>query len=375
MDADARRANEERIYGLAFLALAGIGSRRLFRLQAHFASLAHAWEAPYRELERSATLGPAALAALEAARRAPESLQEARRSAEALERKGIAMVLGHDPAYPPLLREIADPPGVLFVRGRLPTAAAMVALVGTRGATAYGLRTARRLASELAARGVLVVSGLALGIDAAAHAGALSTGLTVAVLGSGLDHVGPARNRKLAAEIVANGGGLVSEYLPATPAAAGQFPARNRIVSGMCHATVVVEAPARSGALITADLALEQGREVMAVPGAIDQVQSAGTLTLIAQGAKLVARVEDVLAELPTWAESGAARGTPAKSMAGLPPEERQVLAALARGPLHVDAVAAASGLSAAVVTGLLMVLELKAFVVQLPGNLYIRHP
>lgn len=374
MDAEARHA-DERIYALALLGVAGIGARRLHRLRAGCESLEGAWHASPQELARLGVLSKPALAALETARRSKDGLSEARRLAEALDRRGIAMLLGDDARYPPLLREIADPPGLLFLRGHMPQAAAMVALVGTRQATAYGLRTARRLAAELAAHGVGVVSGLALGIDAAAHAGALATGRTVAVLGAGLDHVGPARNCRLAEEIVAHGGGLVSEYLPATPAAAGQFPARNRIVSGMCQATVVVEAPARSGALITADLALEQGREVLAVPGAIDQVQSAGTLGLIAQGAKLVTRVEDVLEELPILPESRPAGGTWAPSPQGLPPDERKVLAALRAGPMHVDGVAAASGLSAAVVTGLLMVLELKAFVVQLPGNLYIRHP
>ena len=253
----------------------------------------------------------------------------------------------------------------------------MVALVGTRGATAYGLRTARRLGAELAAYGVTVISGLALGIDAAAHAGALETGLTAAVLGSGLDHVGPARNHRLAERIVASGGGLLSEYLPATPPAAGQFPARNRIVSGMCQATVVVEAPVRSGALITADLALEQGREVMAVPGPIDQPQSAGTLMLLSQGAKLVTSVEDILCELAMPSERplpGLSAPPKAEILGDLPADEARILKVLGPEPRHVDRITAESGLPAAVVTGLLLVLELKAFVVQLPGNLYIRH-
>ena len=366
------RVAEERIYALGLMAVEGIGSRRINRLRERFGTLSAAWHAPYPELRRLGELGPRALDALEACRRSAEALFSARRAADALDRRGIALHLLNDPGYPPLLREIPDPPAALFVRGHLPVSGPMVALVGTRGATAYGLRTARRLGAELAERGVVVVSGLALGIDAAAHAGAVTTGRTVAVLGSGLDHVGPARNRRLAEEIAASGGGIVSEYPPGTPAAAGQFPARNRIVSGLCHATVVVEAPERSGALITADLALEQGREVMAVPGAIDQVQSAGSLALIAQGAKLVRSVEDVLEELPLDQEAPRKRPQPPID---LPPDERRILAALGPAPMHVDGVAAACGLPSAVVTGLLLVLELKAFVVQLPGNLYIRHP
>ena len=368
---------DERLYTLAFLAVPGIACRRIARLREQFGSLEAAWHAPRSALEAMPDLGGKAFAAVEACRTSMSALDAAKRLLENLERREIGMHVPDAEEYPTLLREIADPPAALFVKGRMPPPGPMVALVGTRGATAYGLRTARRLAAELAAHGVTVVSGLALGIDAAAHAGALETGKTVAVLGSGLDHAGPARNLRLAEQIVANGGGLLSEYLPATPAAAGQFPARNRIVSGMCHATVVVEAPLRSGALITADLALEQGREVMAVPGPIDQPQSAGTLQLLSQGAKLVTSVEDILAELPATGHGrplGAAGGAKPVFPRDLPPDEARILKALGPDPRHVDRITAESGLPAAVVTGLLLVLELKAFVVQLPGNHYIRH-
>lgn len=368
---------DERCYTLALLGVPGIAARRIARLRERFGSLSAAWQAPTHELRQVPDLGPKAIAALEAARSSREAVNAAQRELETLARRGIALVVPDDPAYPPLLREIADPPAALFVQGSLAPPGPMVALVGTRGATAYGLRTARRLGSELAERGVSVVSGLAIGIDAAAHAGALQTGHTAAVLGAGLDHVGPATNRRLADQIVAAGGALISEYRPATPPAAGQFPARNRIVSGMCHATVVIEAPLRSGALITADLALEQGRDVMAVPGAIDQVQSAGTLALLSQGAKLVASVSDILAELP-HAESTAWERPPAvpkpRIPADLPEDEARILKAVGPDPRHADRIAAETGLPAAVVTGLLLVLELKAFVVQLPGNHYIRH-
>ncbi len=363
--------DDERLYALALMGVAGIGSRRIAHLVARFGSRAAAWQAPKPDLHRVPALGPKALEALESSRRGPDALAAARRELDSFEARGIAMLLPEDPAYPPLLREIPDPPAALFMRGQLGAHGPRVALVGTRAASAYGLRTARRLAAELAERGVTVVSGLAIGIDAAAHAGALEAGVTLAVLGSGVDQVHPACNRRLARQIVDGGGGLLSEYPPATPPAPGQFPARNRIVSGMCHATVVVEAPLRSGALITADLALEQGREVMAVPGGIDQVQSAGALALLSQGAKLVTGVEDILAEIP----AAAPRPPRPRMPRDLPPEEARVLEALGETPRHADQVVSATGLPAAVVTGLLLVLELKAFVVQLPGNTYIRHP
>lgn len=371
--------SDESSYALALIRVPGIGSRRLTRLRDRFGSLCAAWHAPWDALRAMPELGAKAAAELEATRRASEPLRTARRDLAAYAARGLRLHLLGDPTYPPLLREISDPPALLFAHGTLDLTGPMVALVGTRSATAYGLRIARRLGLELAARGITVVSGLALGIDAAAHAGALEGGLTAAVLGSGLDHVGPARNRRLAEAIVQRGGALLSEYPPETSPAAGQFPARNRIVSGMCLATVVIEAPLRSGALITADLALEQGREVMAVPGPIDQRQSEGTLALLSQGAKLVTSVDDILSELP-GSIAGSLPGGPTPRPAqkqvpvDLPADEARILKAIGNDPIHADRIAAVTGLPAAVVTGLLLVLELKAFVVQLPGNTYIRH-
>ncbi len=370
-------SDNEHLYALALMRVPGIGSRRIARLHERFGSLGAAWHAPSFELHGTLDLGPKTLRALDGHRGSPASLDAARRELDGIQRRGLSMILREDAAYPPLLREIADPPAALFVRGTLDLTGPMVALVGTRAATAYGLRTARRLAAELAENGVNVLSGLAIGIDAAAHAGAAAAGRTAAVLGAGLDHVGPASNRRLAEQIVEQGGALISEYLPATPPVAGQFPARNRIVSGMCHATVVIEAPLRSGALITADLALEQGREVMAVPGAIDQPQSAGTLMLLSQGAKLVTGVSDILSELPLAEAKPPACGSRGRNggiPADLPEDEARILRALGPDPRHADRIAAETGLPVAVVTALLLVLELKAFIVKLPGNSYIRH-
>jgi DNA processing protein len=201
--------------------------------------------------------------------------------------------------YPPLLTAIPDPPGQLWLRGEVAPdllEAASVAVVGARACSAYGRAVARTLARELAEAGVVVVSGLARGIDGEAHRGALEAGgLTVAVLGCGIDRDYPAGHAELAARIVTGGGLVVSEYEPGVEPAPWRFPARNRIIAGLCRATVVVEARDRSGALITADFALEDGREVMAVPGEITSSLSAGTNALLRLGATPVTRADDVL--------------------------------------------------------------------------------
>ncbi|TMD16658.1 MAG: DNA-protecting protein DprA, partial [Chloroflexi bacterium] len=206
-----------------------------------------------------------------------------------------------DPGYPALLRAIADPPDRLYVRGTIPSGC-MIAVVGSRRATPYGLRVAERLARELAGLGVVVVSGLARGVDAAAHRGALAAGgQTVAVLAGGLDRIYPPEHASMA-EQIAGQGALLSEARDGTAPLPGLFPVRNRIISGLSRGLVVVEAAERSGALITARMALEQGREVFAVPGSIENPLTAGTHGLIRDGAGLVQGVEDVLAEFPDLA-------------------------------------------------------------------------
>jgi DNA processing protein len=205
------------------------------------------------------------------------------------------------PDYPALLKMIHDPPRRLFVQGTLPTVP-MLAVIGSRRATPYGLRVARRLAGELAAAGMAIVSGLARGIDGAAHQGALEAGgQTVAVMATGLDLIYPPEHVELAAQICKSGA-LVTEAEPGTMPLPSRFPVRNRIISGLSVGVVVVEAAERSGALITARMALEQGREVLCVPGSIENPLSVGTHSLIKDGAKLVHTVEDVLAEFPALA-------------------------------------------------------------------------
>jgi len=231
---------------------------------------------------------------------ADKSTEEADRILGACERLGLRVLTMQDADYPVRLRNIFEPPCLLYVRGRLPVIdeEAAVAMVGTRGATPYGVASAEKLAFSVAKQGALVVSGGARGIDSAAHRGALRAGgRTVAVLGCGPDVVYPAENESLFRDIEATGA-LISEYPPGTNAAGGHFPVRNRIISGLCLATVVVEAPERSGALITARTALEQGRDVFAVPGPIDAPASRGCNRLIANGeAALAADGSDVLWE------------------------------------------------------------------------------
>jgi DNA processing protein len=283
---------------------------------------------------------------------------------------GVRHVGMPDAGYPGRLAEIYDPPFGLFLRGdpgalaRLAEGPA-VAIVGSRRATAAGRALARALAGDLAARGAVVVSGLAHGIDAAAHEGALAAGgTTVAVLGSGVDVPYPRRNRDLATRIV-RGGLLASEYWPGTPPAPWRFPARNRIVAGLAHAVAVVEAGRRSGALITADFALEQGRPVLAVPGWPGAEASAGCNALLRAGAALLETADDVVAELPDLA-FGPARPPEAPVPQGL---AGRVLELLRREPMRPDELAAALRADAGPVAAALALLEVEGHAVRGEGQ------
>ena len=290
---------------------------------------------------------------------------------------GIAILSECDPAYPRALREIHDPPGILFVRGEvLPQDALAVAIVGSRHATHYGLAQAERLAGGLARAGLTIISGLARGIDAAAHRGALAAGgRTLAVLGSGVLNMYPPEHAALADEVAARGA-VISESPPRSPPLSGAFPQRNRIISGMSLGVLVVEASVRSGALISARHAMEQGREVFAVPGRVDNRMSHGCHRLIRDGAKLVETVDDVLEELgplvaPAQSAQGDAVHHPAELM--LNELEQQVLAKIASEPITIDAVLAASQLPAPQVLATISVLEMRRLIRRLSGNLIMR--
>jgi DNA processing protein len=280
-----------------------------------------------------------------------------------------------DPEYPTNLAHIADPPPVLFVRGELTDSDEnAVALVGTRRATTYGRAVAERLAADLAYAGITVVSGLAKGIDTTAHAAAVSAGgRTLAVLGNGLDQIYPPQNAGLAQRIVdQQRGALISEFAPGVPPDAVNFPRRNRVIAGLARVTVIIEAGERSGALITADFALEQGREVLAVPGSIMSPMSAGPNDLLKQGAAPVTSARDIVNVLNS--ETPLAEQPPlARAMLELGPQESSVWEALAGDPRHVDEVARALGRAAGDVSATLAMLELKGMARQVGGMLYTR--
>jgi len=275
-----------------------------------------------------------------------------------------------DAAYPSPLRMIADPPSPLYVRGDVVSSdARAVAIVGTRRASAYGANVARVLGTELARAGVTVVSGLARGIDAAAHQGAIEAGgRTIAVLGCGVDVVYPPEHKRLLAQVVARGA-AVSEHPPGTPPLRHHFPRRNRIISGLSLGVIVVEGRDDSGALITASAAAEQGREVFAVPGLIFDARSRAPHRLLQEGAKLVACVEDVLEELRLPALPLAV-AAPEARLEGL---EERVYAQVDLEPAHIDQLAQRAGLPVGQVARSLLTLECRGLIEALPGQRYTR--
>lgn len=280
-----------------------------------------------------------------------------------------------DPSYPPALREIHDPPMVLYIKGRdiLPRAV-FIAVVGSRNPTPYGLKAAEKIGQGLARRGVGVVSGLARGIDSAAHWGSLGgRGFTAAVLGTGIDVLYPKSNKKLLDQIIEKGA-AITEFPLGTPPEPKHFPIRNRIISGLSRGVVVVEATKNSGSLITASLALEQGREVFAVPGSIDSFKSTGCHFLIKQGARLVENADDILDELglnyPHAAKTDTFKENP------LPPMERNEKAIydiIGDYPIHIDQIAREGRLEPGEVSNVLTRMELKGIIRQLPGKMFVR--
>ena len=359
---------DERAYWVVLNMATGIGPVRFQRLLEICGGARGAWQASDLEL---------AAAGLE--RRTADSLRRLRQrtSPEAVARRlaqlGIRVVTLLDDEYPCNLRQVADAPPVLFVRGSLrPGDSQAVALVGTRRATAYGRAVAERLARDLAGAGVTIVSGLAKGVDTSAHLATLEAGgRTLAVLGNGLDQVYPPENGALARRIAENDrGALVSEFAPGVPPDAVNFPRRNRIISGLSRATVIVEAGERSGALITADFALEQGREVLAVPGSILNAMSVGANQLLRQGATPVTCAGDILEALGAPA---AATLTRTDEVPDVSPPEATLWRALSGEPRHADEFARTLGLSSGEVVATLAMLELKGLARQVGSMLYTR--
>ena len=307
---------------------------------------------------------------------------------EFADRTCVSIVTSQDPLYPSQLLSTYDYPAFLYVKGHLKEDDVNVAVVGSRTASTYGKFTTERLCRELVLRGITVISGLARGIDSAAHRGALSgKGRTIAVLGCGLDVVYPPENEKLFNEISLQGA-LISEFPFGTPPNAPNFPARNRIISGISLGVVVVEASEKSGSLITARIALEQGREVFAVPGSIDSSGSRGTNKLIKQGAKLIENVEDILEEIlpqvtraPKLVKPDQRQKQPddqQKILTSSPDlvlkeTEKTVWQVLSQKPVHIDQIITSTGLTAHEVLVILLNLELQGLIEQKPGKTYMR--
>jgi DNA processing protein len=344
---------------LTLALLPGVGPRTLRDLSVRGA-LGEALACPEAHADRLGEPARRQLASGAARRRAEIEMETAGRL-------GIRLVRWDEGDYPDLLRRVYDPPAILYVRGRLVEGDTGVAIVGSRGASALGKSCAHALARDIAATGLTVVSGLARGIDTAAHEGTLAGGgRTVAILGSALDRLYPRENAALAARIVAQGGAVVSEFPLGTAPEPGNFPRRNRVIAGWSRAVVVVEAALRSGALVTARLAAEEGRDVLAVPGHPTQPGAAGTNQLIRDGAALVRDAADVLAELGL----DASLARPAAPVADDP-----LLQALRDdAPASVDELQARSGRAIPEILGRLAELELASKVRRLPGGFFVRN-
>lgn len=352
-------------YWIGFNRVAGIGAARLRALIDYFGDLATAWQAPPAELQR-AGLDRRSLSSLVQMRRELDLDAEVDR----VQRAGVQVLTWDDPDYPSNLRQVYNPPPVLYVRGRIEKRDEWaVAIVGTRRASVYGKEATQMLSAGLARAGVTVVSGLARGIDAVAHRTCLEAGgRTIAVLGCGLDVIYPPQHAGLAAEI-ARQGALVSEYPLGTRPEARNFPPRNRIISGLTLGTVIVEADLGSGALITAGFAAEQGREVFAVPGSIFARGCQGTNRLIQQGAKMVCSVTDILEELNLTMVSEQAQ---VRMVIPENDTEALLLQHLSAEPIHVDDLGRMARLPIAEVTSTLALMELKGLVRQVGGMNYV---
>lgn len=347
----------------------GLGPATLKKLVERFGSARQIFSASRKSLEECLFLRKDTLACLcERNRPSATADQELRRA----EKSGITILCWDDPHFPLLLKEINDPPPILYILGSphvLGTPG--IAMVGARAASSYGLQVAHRLAMELAKQDLVIISGFALGIDTAAHRGALAAGgKTIAVMGCGLDIVYPRQNQKLREEIT-DQGAIISETPLGTPPEGFRFPARNRIISGLSLGVVVVEAAHHSGTLITAHQALEQGRDVFAIPGRIDSPKSEGCHRLIQEGAKLVHSAADILEELNLNICISSSQRQPQTPV--LPAEEAEVYALLEIYPRNIEEIIQAAHLPAHKISEILLHLELQGLVASLPGKQYQR--
>ncbi|WP_028307344.1 DNA-processing protein DprA [Desulfitibacter alkalitolerans] len=361
---------ENRLYYLGFSKIRGIGPARLERLITYFGDPKKAWEAD--PVEWTKALGGYAKVSEEFSKtRDKLNLKEYH---EFVLSKGIEYITIDDDRYPSLLKQIHDPPFILFYKGLLKGHALNIAIVGSRNCSNYGKEVTKYLAIKLAQKGINVISGMARGIDSHAHLGALSTGgYTTAVLGSGLDVIYPPENKGMFNKIIQNGL-VISEYPPGVGPEAANFPARNRLISGLSQGVIVVEAAAKSGSLITVDFALEQGRDVFAVPGNITSKNSRGTNNLLKQGAKIITDIDSVLEEyIGCWNTESESSLHNHGHKIPLSKEEELVLNLINDNPVEIEFLCAKTGLKPDELNSLLTLLEVKGLINQVCGKKIIR--
>ena len=363
-------------YWIALKSIAGVGNITFPALVDKFGSLPAIFAAPISKLSEIPGISKniaTAIASFKDWGKVKEEL-------ELLDKSKVNIITCQDELYPQKLLNIYDRPPFIYVRGNLNKDDINIAIVGSRQASTYGKYTTERISRELALKGLTIVSGMARGIDSTAHRGAITAhGRTIAVLGSGLDVIYPPENKKLFSDIIENGA-VISEFPLGTPPRSANFPARNRIISGMSYGVVIVEAGEKSGSLITARLALEQGREVFAVPGSIDSAGSRGTNKLIKQGAKLIENIDDILEEIMPQIEITSALKPASNSgfekiankhHEALNEFDRKIFDSVSSGRIHIDDLISSTGLSSADLLSALTKMELDGIIQQHPGKFF----
>ncbi len=365
-----REWSDSRLSWLALKMIPNLGNITYKHLVERFGDPASVFKAKFNDLLEVEGLR------VETAKRILDSAWEGNPQDElmAIEKSGIRLITMSDSSYPKDLREIHDPPPLLYLRGNdVPSDRTTVAVVGSRNPSHYGVKVTEEICQALAQRNISVVSGMAKGIDSAAHRGCLrGRGFTIAVLGSGMDIIYPESNTNLFNHI-AEKGSILTEFPLGTLPEAWNFPTRNRIISGLSKGVVVVEASKRSGSLITASLALDQGREVLAVPGSIESFKSTGTHLLIKQGARLVENADDIVQELGLNAYSPEQAAIDTKrALPFMEEDEKMIYDLLSDYPLHIDHITLHSKMDSATVASLLTRLELKGIIMQLPGKMFV---
>jgi DNA processing protein len=363
--------DQEVFHWLALNLIPGVGATLFKRLLLRFKSPEVVFQAPAEELRKIEGLGERVV---EAIQEGPSS-QIVERELSLIKEAGAGILTLNHEAYPKRLKEIYDPPPVLYIKGELKEEDELsISIVGSRKTSSYGRGITEKISQDLARHGVTVVSGMARGIDSVAHWGAISAkGRTIAVLGCGIDVVYPPENRTLFGKIIEQGA-VLSEFRMGSLPEGGHFPKRNRIISGLARGVIVVQASMKSGSLITARYALDQGRDVYAVPGNVGAEMSQGSNWLIKQGAKLVDSSEDVLEEIVPMRTGGEKTGLTVHVLdPGLPSEEKGLYELLGGEPIHIDEIIRKSGLEAARVSGLLLDLEIRGLISQWPGKSFTK--